>query len=85
MGLKLRLQWFDKLTELGVGKEYSIDFGDNANIMTDGLGLPTKDIVNNGSFELKSDWIMHLQPHFTHHINLSSYDYFISFDYRDKW
>lgn len=85
MGLKLRLQWFDKLTELGVGKEYSIDFGDDASIMTDGLDLPTKDIVNNGSFELRNDWIMHLQPHFTHRINLSSYDYFISFDYRDKW
>lgn len=85
MGLKFRLQWFDKLTELGVGKEYSVDFGDDANVMTDGLGLPTKDIVNNGSFELKREWIRCLQPHFTHHINLSSYDYFISFDYRDKW
>ncbi|MDF7679444.1 colicin E3-like toxin immunity protein [Enterobacteriaceae bacterium ESL0689] len=85
MGLKLRLQWFDKLTELEVGKEYSIDFGDDANVMTDDLGLPTKDIVNNGSFELKSDWVKHLQPYFTHHIDLLSYEYFISFDYRDKW
>lgn len=85
MGLKLRLQWFDKLTELGIGKEYSIDFGDDDSIMTDGLGLSTKDIVNNGSFEIKSNWVMQLQPHFTHRINLSCYDYFISFDYRDKW
>lgn len=85
MGLRLRLQWFDKLTELGVGKEYSSDFGDYASIMTDDLGIPTKDIVNNGSFELRSNWIKYLQPHFTHNINLSSYDYFVSFDYRDKW
>ncbi|PWW11711.1 colicin E3-like toxin immunity protein [Mangrovibacter plantisponsor] len=85
MGLKLRLQWFDKLTELGVGKEYSIDFGDDASIMTDCLALPTKDIVNNGSFELKTNWVGYLQPHFTHRITFSSYDYFISFDYKDKW
>ncbi|WP_297206696.1 colicin E3-like toxin immunity protein [uncultured Pluralibacter sp.] len=85
MGLRLRLQWFDKFTELGVDKEYSSDFGDDASIMTDGLGIPTKDIVNNGSFELRSNWIKYLQPHFTHNINLSSYDYFVSFDYRDKW
>ena len=85
MGLRLRLQWFDKLTELGVGKEYSSDFGDDASIMTDGLGIPTKDIVNNGSFELINNWIKYLQPHFTHNINLSLYDYFVSFDYRDKW
>jgi hypothetical protein len=42
MGLKLRLQWYDKETELGEGNEFSLDFGDDAQIMTKDLGLPTK-------------------------------------------
>ncbi|ELC6415638.1 cloacin, partial [Enterobacter hormaechei] len=48
MGLRLRLQWYDKETELGEGNEFSSDFGDDAQIMTKDLGLPTKGNVNNG-------------------------------------
>lgn len=85
MGLKIRLQWFDKSTELGAGKEYSADFGSDAGIMTDVLNVPIKNNVNNGLFELKSEWLSSLQPYFNHVIDLSSYDYFVAFDYRDTW
>ena len=85
MGLKIRLQWFDKITEPGEGREYSKDFGDDASIMVDGLGMPTKDRVNNGSFDIKKGWVTVLQPYFNHRIELQRYDYQVSFDYREKW
>lgn len=85
MGLKFNLQWFDKATELGEGEEYTSDFGDDASVMNDDLGMPTKDIVNNGCFDVKIEWVNVLQPYFKHHIDLSVYDYQVSFDYRDKW
>ncbi|WP_435947078.1 colicin E3-like toxin immunity protein [Dryocola sp. BD586] len=85
MGLKIRLQWFDKSTELGAGKEYSADFGNDAGIMTEELNMPTKGIVNNGVFEVKREWVSSLQPYFNHIIDLTSYDYFVAFDYRDTW
>ena len=33
MGLKVRLAWYDKKTELGEGKEDSQDFGDDVVVM----------------------------------------------------
>ena len=48
------------------------------------LGLPTKSF-NNGGFDVKSDWVKVLQPHFRHSIQFSSYDYQVSFIYRDQW
>lgn len=33
MGLKLRLEWFDRKTELLVGKEYSKDLGDDGSVI----------------------------------------------------
>lgn len=85
MGLRLRLQWYDKETELGEGNEFSSDFGDDAKIMTKDLGLPTKGNVNNGFFDVEPEWIPILQPHFLHKITPTIYDYQVSFDYRDKW
>ncbi|MCC8376513.1 MULTISPECIES: colicin E3-like toxin immunity protein [Photorhabdus] len=85
MGLKLRLEWFDKQTELGEGCEYSKDFEDNADVMVSGLGISTEDNINNGGFDVESKWVSILQPHFRHQIDLSAYDYQISFDYRYLW
>lgn len=85
MGLKFNLQWFDKATELGEGEEYTPDFDDDASVMIDGLSMPTKNTVNNGFFDVKREWVNILQPYFKHQIDLSLYDYQISFDYRDQW
>ena len=41
MGLKLRLEWFDRKTELLVGKEYSKDLGDDGSVI-ESLGLPLR-------------------------------------------
>ena len=34
MGLKLRLDWYDKKTKLGEGEEYSNDLGDDLSVIT---------------------------------------------------
>ncbi|MBP1130374.1 hypothetical protein JOE25_001933 [Serratia sp. PL17] len=83
MGLKLRLEWFDKKTELLVGKEYSKDFGDNGSVIED-LGLPLKDNINNGGFDVDKSWVPLLQTHFKNEIELEKYWYQISFDYHDN-
>ena len=72
-------------TELGEGTESSNDFGENMEIMTIGLRIPTKNNVNNGFFDVVVEWIPVLQPHFLHKIAPTVYDYQVSFDYRDNW
>ena len=84
MGLKLRIQWFDKLTELGEGGERSSDLGEDHSII-ESLGLPTKNTINNGCFNVPNEWTPVLQPYFKHSINLEKYDYTIAFDHSDKW
>ncbi|KQW34676.1 MULTISPECIES: colicin E3-like toxin immunity protein [Pseudomonas] len=84
MGLKVRLRWFDKETEVLVGKEYSKDFGDDS-IVLDDLDLPLENNINNGGFDVSTEWAEILQPHFEHALDLSIYDYQVSFDYRDVW
>ncbi|ERT10057.1 colicin E3-like toxin immunity protein, partial [Photorhabdus temperata] len=56
-----------------------------ADVMASGLGISTEDNINNGGFDVESKWVSVLQPHFCHQIDLSAYDYQISFDYRDLW
>ena len=82
MGLKLDLTWFDKKSEEFNGEEYSKDFGDDGSII-ERLGMPLKDNINNGCFDVKNEWVPLLQPYFKHQINLSDSSYFVSFDYRD--
>lgn len=84
MGLKLRLEWFDRKTELLVGKEYSKDLGDDGSVI-ESLGLPLKDNINNGGFDVEKKWGPVLQPYFKNKIDVDEYWYQISFDYRDKW
>jgi hypothetical protein len=84
MGLKIRLEWYDKKTELGEGEELSKDYGDDGFVI-ESLGMPIENNINNGGFDVVSSWVSTLQPHFRHVINLSSYDYQVAFIYRDKW
>ncbi|WP_097306107.1 colicin E3-like toxin immunity protein [Pseudomonas chlororaphis] len=84
MGLKVRLDWYDKKTDLGEGQEYSEDLGDDASIFG-ALGLPVENNVNNGGFDVGRAWVSVLQHHFAHVIDLAAYDYQVSFDYRDQW
>ncbi|MBI6911260.1 colicin E3-like toxin immunity protein [Pseudomonas sp. SIMBA_059] len=82
MGLKVRLEWFDRTTELLRGTQDSADLGDDYSVISK-LGLSAVEDVNNGMFELRSEWRSVIQAHFAHEIALSESDYFIAFDYED--
>ena len=84
MGLKLRLAWFDNESEFIVGEESSKDLGDDGS-MIESLGLPLKDNINNGDFDVEKGWVPLLQPYFTNKIEIEKYLYQVSFDYRDVW
>ncbi|MBV6822555.1 colicin E3-like toxin immunity protein [Pseudomonas sp. PD9R] len=84
MGLRIRLEWYDKNTELGEGEELSKDFGDDGYVIEE-LGMRVENNINNGGFDVISSWISVLQPHFHHALDLYSYDYQVAFVYRDKW
>lgn len=84
MGLKYNLCSFDKKTDSAVIDEFSKDFGEDHTVM-DAIGIPIHDNINNGAFDVEEWWVPILQPHFKQTIDLSKYNYSISFDYRDKW
>lgn len=84
MGLKLHLEWFDNQTESFISEEYSKDLGDDGSII-EHLGLPLKDNINNGGFDVLKEWVPLIQPYFKSKIEAEKYWYQISFDYRDKW
>jgi hypothetical protein len=84
MGLKIRLRWFDKISELLIEKEYSKGFGNDTEIL-DELNIPSENNINNGNLDVVAEWVEILQPYFKHHLDLSRYDYQISFDYRNFW
>ncbi|MCW1247881.1 cloacin immunity family protein, partial [Pseudomonas sp. SAICEU22] len=65
-------------------KEYSRDFGDDPLVLYK-LNVPLENNINNGNFDVIARWVEVLQPYFKHHLDLSRYDYQVSFDYRDKW
>ncbi|KAA0940690.1 cloacin [Pseudomonas sp. ANT_H14] len=82
MGLKIILEWYDVDTELCEGEESSTDLGEDSSVM-DAIGIASADNVNNGGFDVKSDWIPTLQPFFVHPINPVVYIYQVAFEYRD--
>lgn len=84
MGLKLKLSWYDKKTEMGVGREYSSDFGDDACVLN-ALGIAVENNINIGGFDVYQGWAEILQEHFKHILDLSKYDYQVSFEYRNVW
>lgn len=61
MGLKLDLTWFDKKTEEFKGEEYSKDFGDDGSVI-ESLGMPLKDNINNGCFDVKMSGFHYCNP-----------------------
>ena len=84
MGLKIRLNWYDKGTELGVGKEYSADLFEDGSVIK-ALGLMAEPEIYDGGFDVLAIWIPHLQPLFNHQIEPGVFDYQISFRYRPIW
>lgn len=84
MGLKLRLEWFDKQTENFQGEEFSDDLGDDESVLN-ALGIPVENNINNGGFNVGSQWVAIIQPYFRHTIEITDFDYQISFDYRENW
>ncbi|UII70632.1 cloacin immunity family protein [Pseudomonas sp. HN11] len=82
MGLKVRLEWFDRTTEQLRGAEESADLRDDYSVISE-LGLSPAEDINNGMFELRREWLALIQTHFSHEIALSESDYFIAFDYED--
>jgi len=82
MGLKLRLTCFDRKTSVLKEEEYSKDLGDDGSII-ETLGMPLKDNINNGWFDVEIKWVPILQPYFESVIDISKFNYFISFIYRD--
>ncbi|MFP6832573.1 MAG: colicin E3-like toxin immunity protein [Pseudomonas sp.] len=84
MGLRARLEWYDQQTELGEGEELSKDFGEDFSII-EALGLAPAKNINKGGVDVTSDWVEILQPNFQHLIQYSSYDYQVSFVYRNNW
>jgi len=84
MGLKLRLDWYDKKTELGEGEEYSNDLGDDLSVIT-ALDLESEPEIYDGGFDVRAEWIPIIQPFFGHSIAPENFDYQIAFRYRAKW
>lgn len=84
MGLKLRLEWYNKQTESYEGEDYSEDLGDDGSVI-EALGIPIENNINNGGFNVPQEWIKILQPYFQHSIDWPTYVYQVSFDYRDSW
>lgn len=56
MGLKLRLGWYDKKTELGEGEEYSKDLGNDISVITS-MDLESEPEIYDGGFDVPAGWI----------------------------
>jgi hypothetical protein len=84
MGIKVRLEWYDKRTEALNADEYSIDFGDDDTILH-ALGLMDEFQIFDGGYNVLPTWIPILQRYFEHQIDPTLYDYQVSFRYRDHW
>jgi len=84
MGIKVRLNWYDKETEIGVGNEYSVDLGDDGSVI-EALGLMAEPEIYDGGFDVLAAWIPELQSFFNHQIEPAIFDYQVSFRYRHVW
>jgi len=81
MGLIARLNWYDKTTQISLGKEYSEDLGDDDSIIN-ALGLMKEREIYDGGFDVKTSWIPNLQSLFDHELNTDKFDYQVAFRYR---
>ncbi|MFB3304589.1 colicin E3-like toxin immunity protein [Pseudomonas sp. AMR01] len=83
MVMKIRLEWFDKLTENLEADEYSTDVEEDSILKA--LDLHNELQIYAGGFNILPSWITLLQPHFQHVIAPNLYDYQISFHYQGAW
>jgi len=84
MGLKVRLDWYNRDTEIAEGKEYSADLGDDFSIIQT-LGLLDEKEIYDGGFDVSAGWVVPLQCLFKHRIDISTHDYQVAFRYRKPW
>ncbi|WP_369790303.1 colicin E3-like toxin immunity protein [Rouxiella sp. WC2420] len=78
MGLKLTLEWFDKIDEILINKETSIDLGQDGSLIKK-FNLPLDGRIYDGGFDVLILWKDDLQPLFSHHIDFDKYDYQLVF------
>jgi hypothetical protein len=78
MEVRLRLEWFDKVEQYLKGDELSADLENDGSII-DKLGLPFDETIYDGVFDVKNDWIKHIQPYFKHKIDTYLYNYQLAF------
>ena len=78
MSYKMRLQWFNKKTSEGEGKEFSAII-DNSVYFLDKLGLSDETDIYDGGYDVKVDWLQYIQQYFKHQINFQRYDYQLAF------
>ena len=84
MGLKVRLDWYNRDTEIAEGQEYSADLGDDFSIIQT-LGLLDEKEIYDGGFDVSAGWVVALQYLFKHRIDISTHDYQVAFRYRKPW
>lgn len=68
------MQWFNKQTSEGEGKEFSGAL-DNSIYFLDKIGLSDEPQIYDGVAE----WLPYIQPYFQHQVNLQRYDYQLAF------
>ncbi|MGF6704460.1 hypothetical protein ABIA58_001300 [Pseudomonas frederiksbergensis] len=78
MALRIRLEWYDKSTDLGLGEELSNIIEDNDFVFTT-LGLTDEHQIFDGGYNVLPEWISLLQSYFTHPIDTARHDYQIAF------
>jgi hypothetical protein len=78
MALRIRLEWYDKSTDLGLGEELSNIIEDNDFVFTT-LGLTDEYQIFDGGYNVLREWISLLQSYFTHPIDTARHDYQIAF------
>ncbi|WP_150295913.1 MULTISPECIES: colicin E3-like toxin immunity protein [Pseudomonas] len=83
MAMKVRLEWFNKQTEVLEADEYSANVEDGS--ILEALDLHDEPQIYAGGFDVLSSWITILQPHFRHEITPGLFDYQISFHYQGAW
>jgi len=84
MVMKIRLRWYEKLSNDLKADEYSADI-DDAESSFEALGLSEETAIYADVFNVLPNWISILQPHFQHEIQPSIFDYQISFRYQGAW
>ncbi|MBT0729346.1 colicin E3-like toxin immunity protein [Rosenbergiella nectarea] len=78
MSYKIRLQWFNKQTSEGEGKEFS-GVLDNSVYFLDKIGLSDEPQIYDGVYDVVIEWLPYIQSYFQHQLNLQRYDYQLAF------